>query len=137
MTQKYLNELTHSIIGGAIEVHKELGPGLLESIYERCLTHTLKEKRLQLSVQQKVPLIYRGLYLDCELRFDLMVEDSIIVEIKAADNLLPIHEAQLLTYLKLLNKPKGILLNFNCTNIFKEGQKTMVTELFAKLPKGY
>ena len=137
MTQKYLNELTHRIIGAAIEVHKEIGPGLLESIYEKCLTHLLKENGLTLVLQQKVPLIFRGLYLDCDLRFDLLVEDLIIVEIKAIDCLLPIHEAQLLTYLKLLEKPKGILLNFNCTNIFREGQKTMVTELFAKLPKGY
>lgn len=137
MTQKYLNELTHTIIGAAIEVHKEIGPGLLESVYEKCLTHMLKEKGLHLVTQQRVPLIFRGLHLDCDLRFDLMVEDSIIVEIKAVDGLLPIHEAQLLTYLKLLAKPKGILINFNCMNIFKEGQKTMVTELYASLPKGY
>jgi GxxExxY protein len=137
MTQKYLNDLTHAIIGAAIEVHKELGPGLLESIYEKCLAHLLKEKGHQLIIQQKVPLLFRGLYLDCDLRFDLMVDNSIIVEIKAVDCLLPIHEAQLLTYLKLLEKPKGILINFNCTNIFKEGQRTMVTELFATLPKGY
>ncbi|MEA5111422.1 hypothetical protein SDC9_21901 [bioreactor metagenome] len=137
MTQKYLNELTHTIIGAAIEVHKEIGPGLLESVYEKCLTHMLKEKGLHLVTQQRIPLIFRGLHLDCDLRFDLMVEDSIIVEIKAVDGLLPIHEAQLLTYLKLLAKPKGILINFNCMNIFKEGQKTMVTELYASLPKGY
>ncbi|GAP44101.1 GxxExxY protein [Lentimicrobium saccharophilum] len=137
MTQKYLNELTHTVIGAAIEVHKEIGPGLLESVYEKCLAHMLKEKGLHLVTQQRVPLIFRGLHLDCDLRFDLMVEDSIIVEIKAVDGLLPIHEAQLLTYLKLLEKPKGILINFNCMNIFKEGQKTMVTELYASLPKGY
>lgn len=137
MTQKFLNDLTHAIIGAAIEVHKELGPGLLESIYEKCLSHVLKEKGYDISLQQKVPLQFRGLYLDCDLRFDLMVENAIIVEIKAIDALLPIHEAQLLTYLKLLEKPKGLLLNFNCTNIFKEGQKTMVTELFRGLPKGY
>ena len=137
MTQKYLNELTYIIIGAAIEFHKELGPGLLENIYEKCLAHLLKEKGLQIITQQKVPLLFRGLYLDCDLRFDLMVENSIIVEIKAIDGLLPIHEAQLLTYLKLLEKPKGILLNFNCINIFKEGQKTMVTELYSSLPKGY
>ena len=88
-------------------------------------------------MQQKVPLIFRGLYLDCDLRFDLMVVNSIIVEIKAVEGLLPIHEAQLLSYLKLLEKPKGILINFNCTNIFKEGQKTLVTGLFASLPSGY
>jgi GxxExxY protein len=137
MTQKYLNDLTHLIIGSAIEVNKELGPGLLESIYEKCLTHLLKEKGLKIVTQQKVPLLFRGLHLDCDLRLDLLVEDSIIVEVKAVDSLFPIHEAQLLTYLKLLQKPKGILINFNCTNIFKEGQKTMVNELFAKLPKGY
>ncbi len=137
MTQKYLNELTHIIIGAAIEVHKELGPGLLESVYEKCLAHLLKEKGLQVAAQQKVPLIFRGLTLDCDLRFDLLIEDVIIVELKAVDGILPIHEAQLLTYLKLLEKPKGILINFNCTNIFKEGQKTMVAESFALLPKGY
>jgi len=137
MTQKYLNELTHTIIGASIEVHKELGPGLLESIYEKCLCHSLKEKGLSFTTQQRVPLFFHGLYLDCDLRFDLMVENSIIVEIKAVDRLLPIHEAQLLTYLKLLKKPKGILINFNCNNIFKEGQETLVTELFAALPKGY
>ena len=137
MTQKYLNELSHAILGAAIEVHRELGPGLLESIYERCLAHLLKEQGFQLITQQKVPLVFKGLYLDCNLRFDMMVENCIIVEIKALDGLLPIHEAQLLTYLKLLNKPKGILINFNCTNIFREGQKTMVTDLFARLPRGY
>ena len=137
MTQKSLNDLSHRIIGAAIEVHKELGPGLLESIYEKCLTHLLRESGLHIVTQQNVPLVFRGLHLDCYLRFDLMVEDSIIVEIKAIDSLMPIHEAQLLTYLKLLEKPKGILINFNCTNIFKEGQKTMVTDLYARLPKGY
>ena len=137
MTQKHLNELTYNIIGAAIEVHKELGPGLLESIYEKCLIHLLKEQGLKLVAQMKVPLVFRGLYLDCDLRFDLLVEDSVIVELKAVEYILPIHEAQLLTYLKLLEKPKGILINFNCTNIFKEGQKTMVTELYAKLQKGY
>lgn len=137
MTQKYLNDLTRTIIGAAIEVHRELGPGLLESIYEKCLANLLREKGLKLVLQQKVPLVFKGLYLDCDLRFDLLVEDSIIVEIKATDCILPINEAQLLTYLKLLKKPKGILLNFNCTNIFKKGQKTMVTEFYSELNKGY
>ena len=137
MTQKYLNELTRTIIGAAIEVHRVLGPGLLESVYEKCLIHLLQLKGLKIKSQQKVPIIFRGLYLDCDLRFDLLVEDSIIGEIKAIDGFLPVHEAQLLTYLKLLDMPKGILLNFNCTNIFKEGQKTFVTDDYACLPKGY
>jgi len=137
MTQKYINDLTHSIIGSAIEVHKELGPGLLESVYEKCLVHLLKEKGYLVDVQQKVPLIFRGLHIDCDLRFDILVERLIVVELKAVEVLLPIHEAQLLTYLKLLEKPKGILINFNCTNIFKEGQKTLVADIYANLPKGY
>lgn len=135
MTQKYLDGLTYQVIGAAIEVHKELGPGLLEGIYEKCLIQVLKEKGLKVAYQQKVPVVFCGIFLECELRYDIMVEESIIVEIKAIDYLLPIHEAQLLTYLKLTQKPKGILLNFNCVNIFKEGQKTLVTELFSKLPK--
>lgn len=133
MTQKYLDGLTYQIIGAAIEVHKELGPGLLESIYEKCMEQVLKEKGLNITSQQKVPLNFHGLYLNCDLRFDLLVESLIIVEIKAVDCLLPIHEAQLLTYLKLIDKPKGILLNFNCVNLFKEGQKTLVTKLYANL----
>ena len=137
MTQQQINELTYAIIGAAIDVHKELGPGLLEGIYEKCLSHLLREKGLAIAVQQKVPVVFKGLYLDCDLRFDLMIENLIIVEVKAVDFLLPIHKAQLLTYLKLLEKPKGILFNFNCTNIFKEGQTTMVTDHFAKLPKGH
>jgi len=137
MTQKYLNELTFTIVGVAIEIHKELGPGLLESVYEKCMIHLLIERGLTVISQQKVPLIYKGLYLDCDLRFDLMVENMIIVEIKAIDCIQPIHGAQLLTYLRLLEKPKGILINFNCVNIYKEGQKTIVTEMYARLPKGY
>jgi GxxExxY protein len=137
ITQKIINELTYSIIGSAMEVHKELGPGLLESVYEKCLAHVLKQKGMKLLIQQKVNLVFKGLKLDCELRFDLLVNDLIILEIKSVDGLLPVHEAQLLTYLKLLEKPKGILLNFNCANIFKEGQRTMVNEIYAKLPKGY
>jgi GxxExxY protein len=134
MTRKYLDGLTYQIIGAAIQVHKELGPGLLESVYEKCLAHLLKERGIRVRSQQRVPLHFHGLYLDCELRYDILVDDLIIVEIKAAEGLLPIHEAQLLTYLKLLEKPKGILINFNCMNLFKEGQKTLVTSHYAKLP---
>jgi len=137
MTQKYLNELTRTIIGAAIEIHKELGPGLLESVYEKCLRYLLEQKGLKIVSQQKVPISFRGLYLDCNLRYDMLIENCMIVEVKAVDYLMPVHEAQLLTYLKLLEMPKGILINFNCTNIFKEGQKTLVTRLYACLPKGY
>ncbi len=84
-----------------------------------------------------MPINFRGLELDCDLRLDLLVNDLIVLELKTVETILPVHEAQLLTYLKLLKKPKGILINFNCTNIFKEGQKTFVTEYFGNLPKGY
>ena len=137
MTKKELNDLTFIIIGAAIEIHKELGPGLLESIYEKCLIHLLREKGLKVTSQQKVQLIFRGIHLDCDLRIDLLVEDCIIVEIKSIECLMPIHSAQLISYLRLLEKPKGILINFNCTNIFKEGQKTIVNELFSSLPDGW
>ena len=110
MTQKEINQISYNIIGFAIEVHKELGPGLLESIYEKCLAHLLLQNGYKVTRQQSVPLNFRGLNLDCELRFDLMVNDEIIVELKTVEELIPIHEAQLLTYLKLLKKPKGILI---------------------------
>ena len=120
-----------------MEVHKELGPGLLESIYEKCLAHLLKQNGFEVIQQQKVPIKFRGLNLNSDLKLDLLVNNLIVVELKTVENILPIHEAQLLTYLKLLNKPKGLLINFNCTNIWREGQRTFVTEKFSDLPKGY
>jgi GxxExxY protein len=87
--------------------------------------------------QQIIPLVFQGLHLDCELKFDLLVNDLVVVELKTVDALLPIHEAQLLTYLKLLKKPKGVLINFNCTNISTEGKKTLVTDLYRNYPPGY
>ncbi|MBN8674766.1 MAG: GxxExxY protein [Chitinophagales bacterium] len=135
ITQKYIDELTYSIIGCAIEVHKQLGPGLLESVYEKCFIRELSLKNLNYQAQQKVPVTYKGVTLDAELRYDVLVENLIITELKSNDGLLPVHESILLTYMKLLEKPKGILINFNCTNIFKEGQKTLVNEYYAALPK--
>jgi len=134
-TQKEINLLSRAIIGYAIDVHKELGPGLLESIYEKCLAHLLIQNGYSVSSQRIIPMNFRGLSLDCDLKFDLLVNDLIVVELKTVDDLLPIHEAQLLTYLKLHKKPKGILINFNCLNIFKEGQRTFVTEHFRILPE--
>jgi len=135
ITKKYLDELTYKIIGCAIEVHKTLGPGLLENIYEKCLIHELKLKNIAYISQKTIPLEYKGIVLDCELRYDILVEDLIIVELKAVNDIHPIFEAQLLTYMKLLHKPKGILINFNCSNIFKDGQKTFVNEYFKNLPE--
>lgn len=134
MTKKQINNLSFKIIGAAIEVHKYLGPGLLESVYETCLEWELIQSGFQVSRQQFVPVHYKGNELDAALRYDLLVENHIVLELKTVEFFLPVHEAQLMTYLRLLEKPKGILLNFYCQNIFKEGQKTFVTELFRSLP---
>lgn len=135
ITQKYLDSLTYTLIGSAIEVHKELGPGLLESIYHKCYLAELFNRGIQFSSQLSVPVIYKGKHLDTDLRLDVLVESVIVVELKAVEILHPLYDAQLLTYMKLLQKPKGLLINFNCTSIFKEGQKTMVNEIYASLPK--
>lgn len=135
ITQKYLDELTYKIIGCAIEVHKHLGPGLLESVYEKCFARELSLTNLEFKTQLWLPVEYKGILLEAQLRLDVIVEDVILVEIKAIDGILPIHEAQVLTYMKLMQKPKGILINFNCTNIFKTGQKTLVNEFYSGLPK--
>ena len=134
ITQKCINEISYKIIGCAIEVHKILGPGLLESVYEKCF---LKELELRGIVYQKqvwVPLSYKGLELDTELRLDVVVEDILCVELKAQEGILPVHEATLLSYMQMLQKPKGVLINFHCVNIFKEGQRTLVNSLFTALP---
>lgn len=137
LSQSLINDISYEIIGCAIEVHKEPSSGLLESIYEKCMAHLLIQNGIKVSRQQNVPINFKGLKLDCDLRFDLLIEDLITVELKTVETILPIHEAQILTYLKLLKKPKGILINFNCVNIFKEDQKTFVTNPFKELPEGY
>ena len=135
ITKKYLNELTYLIIGCAIEVHKHLGPGLLESVYEKCFLRELTLKGLKFKNQIWVPLEYKGLKIESELRLDVLVEDIICVELKAQEYFFPIHESTLLSYMQLLEKPKGILINFHCVNIFKDGQKTFVNNLFSILPE--
>ncbi len=134
LTKSYLTRLTHEIIGAAIEVHKEMGPGLLEKIYEACMVHELGLRNIKVKIQEKVPICYKGVYLDADLRYDLLVEDCIVVELKAVKDMIPIFEAQSMSYAKLLGVPKSILINFTCTNIFYKGQKTFVNELYKELP---
>ncbi len=134
ITKRLLDELTYKIVGCTIEVHRQLGPGLLESVYQKCFLHELRLRNLKFENQVVTPINYKGIILDADLRLDVLVEDFIIVELKSMEGILPVHEAQLLTYMKLLQKPKGILINFNCANIFKEGQKTLVNEYYAHLP---
>jgi GxxExxY protein len=120
MTKKMITRLSYEIMGYAIEVHKELGPGLLESIYEKCLIFELNKNGFNVVNQLSIPIKYKDIELDSNFRLDLLVNDLIIVEIKSVVQLLPIHQAQLLTYMKLLKKPQGLLLNFNSTNLSKE-----------------
>ena len=127
--------MSYKIVGCAIEVHKHLGPGLLESAYHACMKQELFLKSINYTSQLLVPINYKGLQIDADYRLDFLIEEEIVVELKAMDGLLPVHQAQLLTYMKLLGKSKGILLNFNSINIVKEGSKQMVNELFALLPE--
>ena len=134
VTQKYINEISYKIIGCAIEVHKHLGPGLLESVYEVCLIDEMKSVGLFVKSQIYVPVHYKGRDLGGSLKLDLLVNDLIIVEEKAVELMIPLYKAQLLSYLKLTGKPKGLLINFHCVNI-KEQLVSLVTEEFANLPK--
>lgn len=119
------NEISQRIIGAAIAVHRELGPGLLESAYETCLKYELKQAGLAIESQVPQPVSYKGLALECGYRLDVLVEDLVIVELKAVEALLPIHDAQLLTYLRLRNLWLGLLINFNVP-ILKHGIKRLV-----------
>jgi GxxExxY protein len=119
---KLLHEqLTEKVIGAAIEVHRELGPGLMESAYEECLCHELHLRALKFERQVPLPVHYKGIGLDCGYRIDLVIDDSLILELKCLEHILPIHQAQLLTYLKLTGKRVGLILNFNVSVLTQGG----------------
>ena len=120
-----LNEITDKIIGAAINIHRELGPGLLESTYEACMVYDLTEIGLKVVQQKLLPVVYKGVKLECGYRIDLFIEDKIIVELKSVEKILPIHEAQLLSYLKLSGCKVGLLINFN-VKILKNGIQKIV-----------
>ena len=119
------NILSNIIIGCAIEVHKQLGPGLLESTYEACLAHELRKKGLNISQQQALPVIYKGVKLEAGYRIDILVDQKVIIEIKSVDALADIHMAQILTYLKLTELKLGLLINFNSV-LLKKGIKRVL-----------
>ena len=125
MSKEEANRLSNAIIGAAIDVHRELGPGLLESAYEVCLKYELVQKGLHVENQVPQPVIYKGIHLDCGYRLDLFVENLVIIELKTVESLQPIHTAQLLTYLKLKRRWLGLLINFNVP-ILKQGIKRLV-----------
>ena len=120
-----LDQITRLIMGAAIEVHRTIGPGLLESAYERCLTYELIDRGATVEVQKELPLIYKGIELNAGYRLDLLVDRKVIVEIKAVDRLIPVHQAQLLSYLKLSGLKVGLLMNFN-VKILKDGVQRVV-----------
>ena len=134
LTQKYLDELTYQVVGAAIEVHKIMGRGLLESVYHQCLKEELLHRKINFLTEMRIPVIYKDKDLSMDFRCDLFVEKCLVVELKSVSAISNVHEAQLLNYMKLLQSPKGILINFNCFNIFREGQKTLVNEYFSNLP---
>ena len=121
----HINDLTGKIIGAAIEVHKALGPGLLESAYEECLCYEFQQKKMSFERQKPLPVIYKEVKLDCGYKLDVVVENIIILELKACEKIEPIHEAQLLTYLKLSGMKVGLLINFNVP-VLKDGIKRLV-----------
>ena len=118
--------LTRGIIGAAIDVHRELGPGLLESAYEACLAHELKAKGFPFERQRPLPVFYRGIAIDCAYRMDFVVSDAVIVEVKAVEMLTQVHEAQLLSYLRLYDRRVGLLFNFNVKRLTQEGLRRFV-----------
>lgn len=130
ITKSYLTDLTYQINGAAIEVHKFLGPGLLESVYHKCLKKELNLRGISYQSELLVPITFKDLEIETDLRCDLFIENCIVLELKAIEIILPIHHAQLMTYMKLLASPKGILYNFHSVNLYRDGQKTFVNEYF-------
>jgi GxxExxY protein len=129
-----LNRITRGIIAAAIEVHRHLGPGLLESSYQECVCYELSRMGLAFTREVHLPLSYKGLQLDCCYRIDLLVEDAVLVELKSIEQILPIHSAQLLTYLRASHKPIGLLINFNVL-VLKQGIKRIVHDFAERGPR--
>ncbi|WP_149242004.1 GxxExxY protein [Dyadobacter sp. 32] len=133
LTRKYLEELEYKVIGAAIEVHRRLGAGLLESVYHQCFARELQFKDIEFVSEHVVQISYRDLEIDTLLRADFLIANCLVVELKAIESVLPIHDAQLITYMKLLKAPKGLLINFNCKNIIHDGKKSFVNEFYREL----
>ncbi|MDP2041172.1 MAG: GxxExxY protein [Algoriphagus sp.] len=129
-SKKEVDDLSYQIIGAAIEVHRHLGPGFLESVYQKCLAIELAERELSFQQELELPFTYKNHTIVGQFRCDFFVENLIVVEIKAVSELLPIHQAQVINYMNLLQIPKGILLNFNVMNLFHQGQKTFVNKYY-------
>ena len=135
LTKAYLKDLTYKVTGAAIEVHKRLGPGLLENVYHKCLAKELELRNIAFKSEYKIPYNYKGYDLDIDLRCDFLIDETLVLELKSVGSILPVFDAQIMTYMKLLEVPKGLLINFNVENLYYDGQKTFVNELYRSLPE--
>ncbi|WP_353078793.1 GxxExxY protein [Flavobacterium sp.] len=135
VSKKELKNLVYKVNGAAIEVHKSLGPGLLESVYHQCLLKEFELRNIKYISENQVPIVYKGHFLETKLRCDFLIEDVLVVELKSVSEVNSIFEAQILTYMNLLKVPIGLLINFNVNNIFYDGQQTFVNEIYRLLPE--
>ena len=133
MTKEFVDKISYEVVGAAINVHKKMGRGLMESVYHECMKEELNKKKLKYFTELTIPVFYDEKKLAVRFRCDLFVENCLVVELKAITRFVLEHEAKLLNHMRLLKAPKGILINFNCSNIFKEGQRTLVNEYYANL----
>ena len=133
MTKEFVDKISYEVVGAAINVHKKMGRGLMESVYHECMKEELNKKKLKYFTELTIPVFYDEKKLAVRFRCDLFVENCLVVELKAITRFVLEHEAKLLNHMRLLKAPKGILINFNCSNIFREGQRTLVNEYYANL----
>lgn len=133
ITKSDLKQLVYDVIGAAIEVHKHLGPGLLESIYHKCMIKELNLRGINFQSELTIPIEYKGLELESDLRCDLFIEKILVLELKACEKINPVEVSKLLSYMNQLDAPIGLMINFNVTNIYSEGQKSYVNEKFRSL----
>ena len=133
ITQAYITDLTYTINGACIEVHKIIGPGLLESVYHKCLEEEFRLRNINFQSELKIPIIYKGKEINCEFFCDFLIEDLIVLELKSVSSITDIHKAQIINYINLMKKPKGILVNFNVKNLYHDGQETFVNKYYETL----
>lgn len=126
--KNFIDDLEYKVTGACIEVHRSLGPGLLEKVYHKCLIRELQLRNISFVSEQVITIYYKDVLLETELKADLFIENCLVLELKSVETVLPIHEAQIITYMKILQAPKGLLINFNCTNIVQNGKKPFISE---------
>lgn len=131
--KKFLDNLEYKVTGACIEVHKALGPGLLESIYHKCLMRELELQGVNFTSEHLITIEYKNAFMNTEVRADLYIENCMVLELKAVEKIQPIHQAQILKYMKLLNAPCGLLINFNCINIVADGKKSFVNDIYKRI----